>query len=169
MPRPLTPLPKNTEKHMQELLKQAVNAWEVRRIQCILMRTAREMPSQDIAPLVGLQPASVRRIWKRYLDEGDAALIGEKRGKARGHAHLTIAQEKKLLQPLIRRAEQGQLLTVRLAHVAVCKAVGEDVDFSTTYRMLARHGWRKIVPLSEHPKGDKEARETFRESFSPTR
>ena len=169
MPRPSTPLHKNTEKHMQQLLRKAANAWEVRRIQCVLMRAARDMTSDDIAPLVGLQPESVRRIWKRYLDEGDTALIGENRGKARGNAHLTLAQEKKILHPLIGRAGRGQLITIRTAHAAVCKTVGKHVDLSTTYRMLSRHGWRKIVPLPTHPNGNAEARERFKEAFSPTR
>lgn len=169
MARPLTPLHKNTEKHMRELLRQTTNGWEIRRIQCVLMRASLGMSSQDIAPLVGLHEGSVRRIWQHYLDEGDGALLGEHRGKARGNAHLTLAKEKSILHPLIRKAERGQLITIRAVHAAVCKNVGKDVNLSTTYRMLSRHGWRKIVPLPTHPKGNPHAREQFQESFSPTR
>lgn len=168
MPRPPTPLSKNTEKHMRMLLKKATNTWETRRIQCVLMRASLDMSSNDIAPIVGLQPESVRRVWKRYLDEGDTALLGENRGRARGNAHLTLDEEKDLLASLLKRAQGGQLITVRHVHAAVCESVGTAVDLSTTYRLLKRHGWRKIVPLPEHPKGNRIRRETFTEAFSPT-
>lgn len=169
MPRPLTPLPKNTEQHLRSLLRCSSGMWESRRIQCVLMRVSLGMSSKDIAPLVGLHPDSVRHIWKRYLDGGDAALLGEKRGNARGHAHLTLDREKDILSSFLRKAEQGQLITAQQLHAAICAAVGKNVDLSTTYRMLARHGWRKIVPLPAHPKGDPEKRRKFRRAFSPTR
>lgn len=169
MPRPLTPLPRNTEKHMRSLLRQATNAWEVRRIQCILMRVALAMSSEDIAPLVCLHPGSVRRIWMQYLDEGDAALLGEERGKARGNAHLTLMQEWNMLRPFLRKAETGSLITIKAVHAAACATVGKDVSPVTTYRMLARHGWRKIVPLPTHPKGNPKQRKNFKKAFSPTR
>ena len=169
MPRPLTPLPRNTEKHMQELLQQATNTWETRRIQCVLMRVSLGMSSNDIAPLVGLHPDSIKHIWKRYLDEGDDALLGEKRGHARGNAHLTLSQEKNLLKAFLTRAERGQIVTVRHVHAAVCERIGQTVDPSTTFRMFRRHGWRKITPLPTHPKGNRKDREKFKESFSPTR
>ena len=169
MPRPCTPLPKNTEKHMHALLKKAKASWETRRIQCVLMRVSLKLSSQEIAPLVGLKPESVRRIWKRYLDEGDDALLGEKRGYARGNAYLTIDEEKDLLMLFLKKAEKGGIITTRHIHVALCDHIGMDIDSSTTSRMLKRHEWRKIVPLPEHPKGNKREREKFKKAFSPTR
>jgi hypothetical protein len=35
---------------------------------------------------------------------------------------------------------------------------------STVYRLLARHGWRKIAPDTCHPKRDVEAQETFKKT-----
>ena len=151
---------------MRKLLKGAKTSTELRRIQCILLR-CEERSSEEIGRIVGMHTDSVRHVWSDYLEKGEQALLGEKRG-GRHRFHLTLAQEKSILHPLIRKAERGQLLTVRMAHAAVCKTVGKDVDLSTTYRMLSRHGWRKIVPLPTHPKGDQEARERFKESFPPT-
>ena len=168
MPRPCTPLPKNTEKHMQTLLRQATGSWETRRIQCVLMRASLQLSSEEIAPLVGLEPASVRRIWKHYLDEGDAALLGEKRGQARGNACLTLDDEKDFLMIFFRKAEQGNVVTASHIHTTLCNHLGRTIDPSTTFRMLKRHGWRKIVPLPEHPKGSKEERQKFKDAFSPT-
>lgn len=167
MPRSLTPLPPNTEKHMRDLLRRVSTVWEHRRIQCVLLR-AREMRAEDIAPIVGLHTASVWRIWAGYLSFGDDALLGEKRGKARGNAHLSLQQEKQFLQPFFAQAEKGQLLTVRMVHAALRECIGNDISPVTTFRMLRRHGWRKIVPLPAHPKGNKSQREKFKKAFSPT-
>jgi len=152
---------------MHELLRKAKRSWETRRIQCVLMRVSLKLSSQEIAPLVGLEPESVRRIWKRYLDEGDSALLGEKRGYARGNAYLTIDDEKDILMSFLKKAEQGNIITTRHIHVALCDRIGRNIDYSTTSRMLKRHGWRKIVPLPEHPKGNREEREKFKKAFSP--
>lgn len=41
------------------------------------------------------------------------------------------------------------------------KALGREVALSTLYRVLARHGWRKLAPDTAHPKGDHSRREAF--------
>ena len=168
MPRPCTDLPTRTEKRMRALLRETDSIWEMRRIQCVLLRVSEEKTAEQIAPVVGLHPGSVWRIWSLYMKNGEAALLGEQRGRARGNAHLTLAQEKGILSSLLKQATRGKLLTIRDVHAAVCRKAGEDVDMSTTYRMLKRHKWRKIVPLPTHPKGNAKIREAFKESFSPT-
>jgi len=168
MSRPCADLPTRTEKRMRALLRATDSIWEMRRIQCVLLRVSEEKTAEQIAPIVGLHPGSVWRIWSLYMKKGEAALLGEQRGRARGNAHLTLAQEKNILSSLMQQAARGRLLTIRDVHAAVCRDAGEDVDLSTTYRMLKRHTWRKIVPLPTHPKGNAKLRETFKESFSPT-
>lgn len=154
---------------MRALLRETNSIWEMRRIQCVLLRVSEEKTAEQIAPIVGLHPGSVWRIWSLYMKKGEEALVGEKRGRARGNAHLTLMQEKEILSSLVKKAERGKLLTMRDVHHAVCGKAGGAVDLSTTYRMLKRHRWRKIVPLPTHPKGNADAREHFKESFSPTR
>jgi hypothetical protein len=35
---------------------------------------------------------------------------------------------------------------------------------STTYRLLARHGWRKVQPDTKHPKSDPAAQDEFKKN-----
>lgn len=169
MPRPCADLPPRTEKRMRALLRTTNSIWEMRRIQCVLLRVSEEKTAEQIASIVGLHPGSVWRIWSLYMKKGESALLGEHRGRARSNAHLTLRQEKDILSSLTKKAERGKLLTIRDVHDAVCEKIGNAVDLSTAYRMLKRHRWRKIVPLPTHPKGNGEVREDFKESFSPTR
>jgi hypothetical protein len=48
----------------------------------------------------------------------------------------------------------GGVLTVPPIHAALVKRLGRDIPMSTTYRLLARHNWRKVQPDTKHPKSD---------------
>ncbi|HEY6406604.1 MAG TPA: winged helix-turn-helix domain-containing protein, partial [Ktedonobacteraceae bacterium] len=43
--------------------------------------------------------------------------------------------------------------------------VGHEVAESTIYRLLGRHGWRKLMPRPTHPKASKEAQEQFKKTL----
>jgi transposase len=170
MPRPHTPLPKNTEQHMRTLLRtRAKTARDLQRIQCILFRVAEHYTSEKTATMIGLSASSVKRIWSAYLQDGDTALLGENRGKVRGHAYLSLQQEEAFLKPFLQRAMKGELITVRDIHTALQKKLGSNVHAVTTYRLLARHHWRKAVPKPRHPNADVDAQEAFKASFPPDR
>lgn len=168
MARPPTPLPHGTQQRIRGLMKKSSSAWEFRRLQCIALRYD-DRSADETADIMGLHPSSVRNIWAAFLQEGEAALLGEKRGRARGRAHWTDEQERAFLQPFLARAEQGMLTTVREIHAAHCARRGKTVHLTVTYRLLDRHGWRKVVPRPMHPKSDKAAQETFKVFFPPDR
>ena len=166
MPRPCTPLPPDTEKNLRVFLRtKAKTSRDVRRVQCLLYRVAEHYTAEKIGRLVGYSEVTVKRIWSAYLREGEAALIGEKRGRVRAAAHLTTKQEQALLAPIRTKAARGHVTTVQEIHEAHGKMVGKPLDRTVTYRLLKRHGWRKIVPLPHHPQGDAGTREHFRVFF----
>ena len=43
--------------------------------------------------------------------------------------------------------------------------VGHKVDDSTIYRLLGRHGWRKLMPRPRHPQADQQAQEQFKKTL----
>lgn len=170
MPRPCTPLQKDTERKLRLLLRtKAKTARDVKRIQCVLHRVAEQYTAEKTGRLVGCGEATVKRVWSAYMREGASALIGEKRGHARSAAYLTMREEEMLLLPMQKKAVRGHVTTVREIHAAHSKKVGKPLDFTSTYRLLRRHGWRKIVPLPHHPKGDATAREEFQAFFPQSR
>ena len=150
------------------MLKGAKNKWEHRRIQCVLLRVSQKMTAEKVGEIVGIHTASVWRIWSRYLHGGMQAVVGEKRG-GRYRASLTKKEEKIMLKPFEKRAAKGELVTIREVHEAVCRKSGNKTAPSTTYRMLHRHGWRKVTPRLHHPKGNIEAQEHFKVFFPQNR
>lgn len=163
-----SPLPKETEKEIRKMLKDAKNKWEHRRIQCVLLRVSQKLTAEKVGEIVGIHTASVWRIWSRYLKGGMKAIVGEKRG-GRYHVSLTEKEEKAMLKPLKKRAAEGQLVTIREVHEAVCRKSGVKRALSTTYRLLHRHGWRKVMPRKLHPKGDAKEQEHFKVFFPQNR
>lgn len=148
------------------MLKGAKNKWEHRRIQCVLLRIGQKLTAEKVGEIVGIHTASVWRIWSRYLRGGMKAVVGEKRG-GRYHIALTEKEEKAILKPLKKCAGEGQLVTIREEHAAVCRKSGAKRALS--YRLLHRHGWRKVMPRQRHPKGDTKEQEHFKVFFPQNR
>lgn len=156
------------EKEIRQMLKRAKNKWEHRRIQCVLLRVAQKMTAEKTGEIVGIHTASVWRIWSRYLRGGMKAVIGEKRG-GRYRATLTEKEEEAILKPFKKRAADGQIVTIREVYEALCRKSGRKNAPSTIYRLLHRHGWRKVMPRLQHPKGNKREQENFKVFFPQNR
>jgi len=82
----------------------------------------------------------------------------------RHHQHLSAEQECELLAPFTAKAQTGGLLHVSEIKQALEQQVGITVAASTVYRMLDRHGWRKVVPRPRHPKADMQAQSAFKKT-----
>jgi hypothetical protein len=54
----------------------------------------------------------------------------------------------------VETAGGGELLNVQDLKAAYEKAIGHSTSNSTIYNLLARHGWRKLMPRPFHPKQD---------------
>jgi transposase len=54
------------------------------------------------------------------------------------------------------------MLSVAEIQQAYRERCGKAVARSTVYRLLERHGWRKIAPRPRHPKADVAAQAAFK-------
>ena len=79
---------------------------------------------------------------------------------------------KKLAPPDVSRRERQILdvlyragrATVAEIQQAYQEQLGKEVAPSTVYRLLDRHGWRKVVPRPRHPKADVAAQAAFKKT-----
>ena len=161
--RPQRPISEQAKASLEELLKSTKTKADFRRVQCIWLRAAFAMSSDEVARAVGFSPATVKKLWSQYFSGGEEVLIGQGRG-GRRRANLSLEEEQKLLVRFFDKAESGEVLVVNEVKAAYEKAVGRTVPKSTVYRMLARHGWRKIAPRPRHPKADPQKMEAFKKT-----
>jgi transposase len=47
---------------------------------------------------------------------------------------------------------------------ALSQRLGQPVKPSVVYRLLARHGWRKVAPDTRHPKSKPEVQEEWKKN-----
>ena len=154
---------KATVQRLAERLKRADNHSEFQRIQCVLIRATLGSSAAEIAQLLGWSTATAHVLHSRWAKEGEAIFDVRARG-GRHHQHLTPEQEQVLLAPFVERAQAGGMLTVAEVQQAYRERVGKEVARSTIYRLLERHGWRKVVPRPRHPKADVAAQAAFKKT-----
>ena len=120
--------------------------------------------AEEIARHCGVSKATVHEVISTYNRLGAAAV--ETAGKGgRRHQYLTLEEEAQFLAPFFARAEQGLLTTTAEIWRAFESRVGHHVDDSTIYRLLNRHGWRKLMPRPRHPKADSQAKAHFKKTL----
>ena len=60
------------------------------------------------------------------------------------------------------------MLVLSPIRAALAQRLGRPVAASVVWRLLARHGWRKVAPDTRHPKSDLAAQEAWKKN-SPKR
>jgi transposase len=154
---------KPTVTRLAERLKRAGSHAEYQRIQCVLIRATLGSSAAQIAQLLGWSTATVHVLHSRWAKEGEA--IFDLRGRGgRRHQHLSVERERALLAPFVKRAQAGGMLKVSEIRQAYEEQAGVQVAPSTVYRLLDRHGWRKVVPRPRHPKADVAAQAAFKKT-----
>ena len=154
---------KPTVARLAERLKQASSHAEYQRIQCVLIRATLGSSAAQIAQLLGWSTATVHVLHSRWAKEGDAVFDVRGRG-GRRHQYLSPEQEQEVLAPFVERAQAGGMLSVTEIQRAYEDQSGKAVAPSTIYRLLDRHGWRKVVPRPRHPKADLAAQTAFKKT-----
>jgi transposase len=158
-----TPLPAEAMEELATLLQQGRTSAEYRRVECVWLRALLGLSAAQIATVLGWHISSVSDLHSRSLRAGVTARQGPGRG-GRHRQHLSLAPEQELLTQFNEVATQGGLWEARTVRDAYRKILGHPVAKSTVYRLLARHGWRKLAPRPRHPKADPSVQKVFKKS-----
>ena len=105
--------------------------------------------ASEVAATVGFHPAYLTKLTEKYLQGGIEAIAGNH--YCGNRRNMTRDEEKALLEPFLKRAEQGEIIEVSEIKACYEQAVGHSIGGSQIYYVLRRQGWRKIMPRSKHP------------------
>lgn len=119
---------------------------------------------EQTAKLLGVSRASVARLQARFRGQRAVESVAGRNWGGRRRALMSWKQEKEFLAPWVEQAKQGQMLVVSSLRAAFAQAVGRPVAATVVYRMLERHGWRKVAPDTRHPKADPQAQEAWKKN-----
>jgi transposase len=107
------------------------------------------MKNPQIAEKLDTSPKVVSRWISAYCNKGINALL---RGKFGGNRrNMSYEEESEFLSTFEKRAHNGQIVETSDIKQSYEALVGHSIGGSQIYRVLHRHGWRKIMPHSQHP------------------
>lgn len=115
------------------------------------------------AQLLGVGTASVNRMQTRF-HAGRTAASRARNWGGRRKSLLTLQEELDFLKPWAEQARGAGLLVLSPIRAALAQRVGHPVKASVVWRLLARHGWRKVAPDTKHPKNDPAIMEAWKKN-----
>ena len=120
-----------------------------KRLEALEMR-AEGHRNKEISEKTGFHTQYITVLVSRYKNNGLASITeNHYHGNRR---NLSYAEEEALLEPFCRDADAGKMVSVRDIEAAYREAVGHSIGTSQIYYVLHRHGWRKGMPRSKHPR-----------------
>ena len=120
-----------------------------RRLYAVQLR-GEGLTNDEIAQKLDTSDKMVSQWVSAYINNGGiAALLPKERIGM--HRNLSIEEEKEFLSAYTKQAEAGQIIDLNELKAAYIEKVGHSIGGSQIYRMLERHGWRKVMPRSKHP------------------
>jgi len=106
--------------------------------------------NREIADMLETSSDVVSQWVSAYAKNGITAILPKKRTSNR--RNMSLSEEEAFLSEYKKRAEQGQIVEVSEIKAAYEAKVGHTIGGGQIYRVLKRHGWRKVMPRSRHPK-----------------
>ena len=147
----------------------ATSLEELRRAQAVLLPALLGATLAQTAVALGVGRATVTRLQAAFHQlSASGTEAPARQWGGRRHCWMTLEEERAFLEPWIKLARTGSLLVVSSLRAALVQRVGHPIKPSLIYRMLARHGWRKVAPDTRHPKSSPAAQEDW-EKNSPKR
>jgi len=150
-------------REVREKIKQAKSFWIRQKWLIVYNAMVDPRTAKQIANHTGVSVGTVNKTISQYNRYGSEAIETVQKG-GRRNCYLSLEEEKEFLSNFLKKAEKGQIPTVKEIKLAYEKKVGKTINKTTIYRLLDRHKWRKIVPRPCHPKSVKSEKEAFKKT-----
>lgn len=142
---------KEAAVQVREKMKEVTNPKIYNKLEIIAL-SGEGKSDKEIIEIKHCKPSAVRHFRREFSIKGlDSFSIDHRNG--RNHALMTKDEEKEFLKEFEKEAEKGQIITVKQIAEKLDKKTGKKrSSLSTTYKILHRNGYRKIMPRPAHPK-----------------
>lgn len=159
--------PRRIDEELVRKARDAVNDSEsltdLRSAQAVLLPFIMGATLEQTATVLGVSRASVPRLQARFRQRMQTEQSSSGWG-GRRRSLMTFDQEKEFLEPWAQQAKAGGILVASVIRAALAQRLGRSIKPSVVYRLLERHGWRKVAPDTHHPKSDPAAQEEWKKN-----
>jgi len=156
-------IPHLSKEEIQERIKSTVGFWRVQKWLVIWNALVDPRPAREIALHTGLAEQSVHNLISKYNRVGPEAVEGPGKG-GRRRSYLSWDEEASFLESFRQATLTGQIATAAEIKGALERQLGHKVHKTMVYKLLKRHGWRKLVPRPFHVDADKQEQEAFKKT-----
>lgn len=111
---------------------------------------AQGLSAKEVSQATGFHPAYITTLVEKYRKKGLEYLSGRHYGG--NHRNMSYKEEEEVLAPFQEKAEAGEVVDTNEIEAAYQAKAGHTIGSGQIYRVLRRHGWRKVMPRSRHPK-----------------
>jgi transposase len=149
----------------RKLLKTARTADDLRLAQSVLLPLELGLSIEQTALAIGRSSGATCTMRTRFskVAAGEMAAPRSKR-QLRNRANTDLERERQILDEVLPDAATGGVVVIPRIKPAIEAKLGKTLALSSVYRMLARHGWRKLAPDTIHPQGNSQAREDWKKN-----
>jgi len=165
---------KFTERQMaaaKTALERAKTADDIRMAQAVLLPALHGLSMEEAGVVMGVSRATVGRLQQRCrMPQGKQGIAGGVPSRTstgwggRRNCHMTLEQEAEFLKPWAAEAQTAGMIVMGPIRAALAQKLGRPVKASVIWRLLARHGWRKVAPDTKHPKADYEVQAAWKKN-----
>jgi len=128
----------------------------------VILPTEYGISIKEAANLLGCSARWVSHVRKSFIEQG-LSTVSENFG-GRRTANMSIAEEKAFLDSFKNRAKSGGVLVVSEIHAELEAVMSRKVHRSAVYKLLHRHGWRKLAPRKRNTKSDPLVQEAWKKN-----
>lgn len=151
-------------EHAKMLAVQASTADDLRCAQAVLLPALLDATLEQTATALGVGRATVVRYQAKVRRRLTHPAELEPHWGGRRRQAMSLEEEREFLQPWVEQSADGGMLVVGPLRAALAQRLGRPVTHSVVYRLLARHGWRKVAPDTRHPKSDPAEQERWKKN-----
>ena len=141
-------------EHAKGLASRAQTLEDLRCAQAVLLPALLNATLEQTAAALGVGRASVGRYQAKVRSRLTHPAQLDPQWGGRRRAAMSLQEEGEFLEPWTEQSADGGMLIVAPLRAALAQRLGRPVTHSVVYRLLARHGWRKVAPDTRHPKSD---------------
>lgn len=119
--------------------------------------------AHEVAQMLGVSKQAVWLWVGQYNKKGPEGLERSGRG-GRRWSYLSWEKEEAILRSFLERAFRGEVLSAKELLPEISRVLGREVSLAYVYKLLHRHGWRKLGPRPRHLKSKGKVQEEFKKN-----
>lgn len=136
-------------KELEKARKNTKNKREDIRLKAVILKL-QGLTAREISEKLDVATSTLFEWLRKYKNNSIDGLKNKKR--IGNNRNLSFEEEEEFLKQFEERAQKGEIITAKEIEKAYIELVGHSIGSGQIYYVLKRHGFRKIMPRSRHPK-----------------